>query len=277
MPCRRIPNLGDNVNRDGYHLDLKMGRYTAACAWFETLTGISPVGFSYHPDGMDYLSAHACQVSAHDAVAKPFERTVLDREGFPAVNDIVPTGIVKLNFGGEHSSDPTWNDIMPGLRTHLSILDSNMNPTGILVTLTSDFGGTNKNGATYTTTKMLMPSDVSQSALWGYAAGKFGSSGPRSSAAIRFSHLNPELEYELTIFSSRIGCQDFRQTSFIVQGADTWADALQSANNSQETAVMKHIRPTSDGQLTLTVMPGSYNNSPNLFYYLNAMTIKAKH
>lgn len=40
---------------------------------------------------------------------------------------------------------------------------------------------------------------------------------------------------------------------------------------------MKHIRPTSDGQLTLTVMPGSYNNSPNLFYYLNAMTIKAKH
>ena len=265
------------MNRDGYHLDLKMGRYTAACAWFETLTGISPVGFSYHPDGMDYLSAHACQVSAHDAVAKPFERTVLDREGFPAVNDIVPTGIVKLNFGGEHSSDPTWNDIMPGLRTHLSILDSNMNPTGILVTLTSDFGGTNKNGATYTTTKMLMPSDVSQSALWGYAAGKFGSSGPRSSAAIRFSHLNPELEYELTIFSSRIGCQDFRQTSFIVQGADTWADALQSANNSQETAVMKHIRPTSDGQLTLTVMPGSYNNSPNLFYYLNAMTIKAKH
>ena len=41
---------------------------------------------------------------------------------------------------------------------------------------------------------------------------------------------------------------------------------------------MKHIRPTADGQITLTVMPGSHNNNnPNMFYYLNALTIKAKH
>ena len=143
--------LGDNMNRDGYHLDLKIGRYTAACTWFETITGISPVGFSYHPDGIDYLAAHTCQVAAHEAVAHPFERTVLNQEGLPAVNNIVPTGLVKLNFGGQHTNDPTWNDITPDIRTHLSILDSNMNPTGILVTLTSEFGGTNKNGATYTT------------------------------------------------------------------------------------------------------------------------------
>ena len=270
--------LGDNMNRDGYHLDLKIGRYTAACTWFETITGISPVGFSYHPDGIDYLAAHTCQVAAHEAVAHPFERTVLSQEGLPAVNNIVPTGLVKLNFGGQHTNDPTWNDITPDIRTHLSILDSNMNPTGILVTLTSEFGGTNKNGATYTTTKMLMPADVSSSAFWGYAVGKFGSQGPRQSAAIKLSHLNPELEYEFTIFSSRDKCQDFRQTSYILQGADTWADALQSANNSHETAVMKHIRPTADGQITLTVMPGSHNNNnPNMFYYLNALTIKAKH
>ena len=269
--------LGDNMNRDGYHLDLKMGRYTAACAWFETITGISPVGLSYHPGGMDFLAAHTCQVAAHEAVARPFERTILDHEGLPAVNNIVPTGLVKLNFGADHTGDPVWNDITPALRTHISIHDSNMNPTGILVTFTGEFGGANKNGAAYTTTKMLMPSDVSQSALWGYTAGKFGGNGPRQNSVIRFSHLNPELEYEMTIFSSRDKCQDFRQTSFIVQGSDTWADALQSANNSHETAVIKHIRSTADGQLTLTVMPGSYNNSPNLFYYLNAITIKAKH
>ena len=273
----RTTYLGDNMNRDGYHLDLKMGRYTAACAWFETITGISPVGLSYHPNGMDFLAAHTCQVAAHEAVARPFQHTVLDHEGLPAINNIVPTGLVKLNFGASRTGDPAWNDITPALRTHLSIHDSNMNPTGILVTFTGEFCGANTNGAAYTTTKMLMPSDVSQSALWGYAAGKFGGSGPRQSAVIRLSHLNPELEYELTIFSSRDNSQDFRQTSFIVQGDDTWADALQSANNSRETAVIKHVRSTADGQLTLSVMPGSYNNSPNLFYYLNAITIKAKH
>ena len=268
--------LGDNMNRDGYHLDLKMGRYTAACAWLETITGISPVGFSYHPDGVDYLTAHTCQVAAHEAVARPFELTFLDGEGLPAINNIVPTGLVKLNFGADHTSDPTWNDITPAMRTYTSIVDSNMNPTGILVTFTGEFTGANKNGATYTTTKMLMPADVSSSALWGYAAGKFGSGGPRQSATLRLSHLNPELEYEFTIFSSREGCQDFRQTSFILQGEDTQADALPSARNASETATIKGARPTADGQITLTVMPGSYNTSPNLFYYLNAMTIKTK-
>ena len=206
----------------------------------------------------------------------PFECTVLDREGFPAVNSIVPTGLVKLNFGAGHTSDPAWNDITPALRTHADIHDSNMNPTGILLTVTDDFGGTNRNGAAYTTTKMLMPAEVSQSCFWGYATGKFGNGGPRQSATLRLSHLNPELEYEFTLFSSRDKCQDLRQTTFVVQGEDTQADALQSANNAGETVVLKDIRPTTDGQVTLTVMPGSRNTSPNHFYYLNAMTIKAK-
>ena len=271
----RTTYLGDNMNRDGYHLDLKMGRYTAACVWLETLTGISPVGFSYRPDGVDFLTAHTCQVAAHEAVAHPYECTSLDQEGFPAVNNIVPTGLVKLNFGADHTSDPVWNDITPALRTHANIFDSNMNPTGILVTVTGDFGGTNRNGAAYTTTKMLMPADVSQSCLWGYATGKFGGGGPRQSATLRLSHLNPELKYEFTLFSSRDNCQDFRQTSFIVQGEETEADDLQSSNNATETVTIKHVRPTADGQVTLTIMPGSHNNSSNSFYYLNAMTIKA--
>ena len=272
----RTTYLGDNMNRDGYHLDLKMGRYTAACAWLETITGISPVGFSYRPEGVDFTTAHTCQVAAHEAVARPFECTVLDMEGLPAVNNIVPTGLVKLNFGADQTDDPAWNDITPALRTHTNIVDGNMNPTGILVTCTGDFGGSNRNGAPYTTTKMMMPADVSASALWGYAAGKFVGGGPRQSATLRFSHLNPNLTYDFTFFSSRVNCQDFRQTSIIVQGEDTKADAIQSANNSKETVTVKGIRPATDGQVTVTLMPGSYNTSPNRFYYLNAMTIKAR-
>lgn len=272
----RTTYLGDNMNRDGYHLDLKMGRYTAACVWLEAITGISPVGFSYRPDGVDFLTAHTCQVAAHEAVMRPYECTVLDGEGFPAVNDIVPTGMINLNFGEVRTADPTWNDITPALRTHTNILDCNMNPTGILVTFSGDFGGSNRNGAPYTTTKMLMPADVSASSLWGYAAGKFGGGNPRQSATLRLSHLNPELKYEFTIFSSRDKCQDFRQTSFVVQGEETQADDIQSANNSVETVTIKGVRPTADGNVTITVMPGSGNNSPNRFYYLNAMTIKSK-
>ena len=272
----RTTYLGDNMNRDGYHLDLKMGRYTAACAWLEVITGISAVGFSYRPEGVDFVAAHTCQMAAHAAVAQPFTCTTLVDEGFRTVNDIVPTGLVKLNFGQDRTSDPTWNDITPAMRTYTDITDSNMNPTGIVVTFTGEFGGSNRNGAAYTTTRMLMPAEVSASALWGYAAGKFGGQGPRQSATLRLSHLNPELEYELTIFSSRDGSQDFRDTGFILQGEDMQAEAAPSSNNASHTVVMKGLRPTTDGQLTLTVIPGARNNSPNRFYYLNAMTIKTK-
>lgn len=272
----RTTYLGDNMNRDGYHLDLKMGRYTAACVWLEVITGISPVGFSYYPEGMDFLTAHTCQVAAHKAVQNPYAQTIMDTEGLPAVNDLVPTALVKLNFGADRTADPTWNDITPDLRTHTSIYDANMNPTGILVTTTESFGGTNRGGAAYTTTKMLMPSDVSQSCFWGYASGKFGGQGPRPHAALRLSHLNPQLTYEITLFASRDKCQDFRQTSFIIQGDDTYAGAVDAANNASQVEVIRDVRPTADGQLTLIVMPGSRNSNPNSFYYLNALTIKAR-
>lgn len=45
----RSSSLGDTFCRDGYHLDLKYGRYTAACAWFETFFGESPIGITYRP------------------------------------------------------------------------------------------------------------------------------------------------------------------------------------------------------------------------------------
>jgi hypothetical protein len=155
-------------------------------------------------------------------------------------------------------------------------MDCNGNATGILLTFVSDFGGSNLNGATATDTKMQMPAIVSQSALWGYAAGKMEGAGARQSATVLFSHLNPDLKYDISVFSSRQQCSDSRQTSFLVQGDGVWAETLQAADNMDETVVLKNVRPTADGRLTLSVMPGLQNNSPNRFYYLNAITIKTR-
>ena len=130
VPCgtaiqnARTSYLGDNLCRDGYHLDLKFGRYTAACAWLETLTGISPVGLSYRPEGVDYTAAHACQVAAHAAVQNPYVVTNLRSEGFPAQNDIVPTGLVKINFAERAYEGSDWNTITPAMRTYTWITDA---------------------------------------------------------------------------------------------------------------------------------------------------------
>lgn len=73
----RTTFIGDNMNRDGYHLNLIYGRYTAACTWFETLFGKSVVGNTYAPKNMHPALLKATQEAAHQAVLHPFEVTDL--------------------------------------------------------------------------------------------------------------------------------------------------------------------------------------------------------
>ena len=60
--------LGDTLNRDGYHLSLTIGRYTAACTWCEFLTGRIVDGNSYWPDTITEEEAQICQLVAHEAI-----------------------------------------------------------------------------------------------------------------------------------------------------------------------------------------------------------------
>ena len=59
---------GDTLNRDGYHLSLTLGRYTAACTWCEMLTGRIIDGNSYRPSTIKQEDAKLCQQEAHEAV-----------------------------------------------------------------------------------------------------------------------------------------------------------------------------------------------------------------
>ncbi len=59
--------FGDVLNSDGYHLS-PLGRYVAACTWYEFLTGKSVVGNSYHPDVLTDEEALNCQQAAHKAM-----------------------------------------------------------------------------------------------------------------------------------------------------------------------------------------------------------------
>ena len=44
--------VGDNFNRDGVHLNNTIGKYTAACVWYQSITGRSPFGSKFRPIGM---------------------------------------------------------------------------------------------------------------------------------------------------------------------------------------------------------------------------------
>ncbi len=73
----RTSFLGDHLNRDGYHLDLGVGRFTAACAWYEKLFGKDVTKNTYLPEGMNPDLARVARAAAHAAVLKPYDVTDL--------------------------------------------------------------------------------------------------------------------------------------------------------------------------------------------------------
>ena len=74
IPCgtavqnARTSFIGERMNRDGYHLSLTIGRYTAACTWCEFLTGRIVDGNHYWPDTITEEEAQVCQLAAHEAM-----------------------------------------------------------------------------------------------------------------------------------------------------------------------------------------------------------------
>jgi len=66
----RESKLGDTFCRDGFHLERTYGRYTAACAWFEALTGLNSIENTYKPENVTYEQMYICQRAAHKAYLK---------------------------------------------------------------------------------------------------------------------------------------------------------------------------------------------------------------
>ncbi|MFC6099442.1 DUF4886 domain-containing protein [Olivibacter domesticus] len=73
----RTTFLGDNLTRDGYHLNLHIGRFIAACTWFESLFGEEAPTDRYHPEKVTPEEAEVARQAAHAAVKSPFKITTL--------------------------------------------------------------------------------------------------------------------------------------------------------------------------------------------------------
>lgn len=66
----RTSSVGDSFCRDGYHLDMSIGRFTVACTWYEAIFG-NVAGNPYKPAGMSDKYAEIAKNAARLAVDKP--------------------------------------------------------------------------------------------------------------------------------------------------------------------------------------------------------------
>lgn len=99
----RTTFLGDNLNRDGHHLNMCEGRYIAALVLYEVVTGKSSIGVTYRPENMTDFRALVCQEAAHAAVLDPLHVTSLV-EKYPVEQGIDPFRYLTVNgirYAGE--------------------------------------------------------------------------------------------------------------------------------------------------------------------------------
>ena len=281
VPCgTAIQNLrssyvGDNVNRDGGHLDLSFGRLTTAYTVYATLFGEeATLQNTYHP--YFQMSTHTMSLvrkAALDAVRNPYVITPQDYPDYVGESTIVPADI-QFNFTAETKTEiQGWNNIGPFYELTAGFKDVNGKDPGIFVWCDHEFSSATSVGPPVTSTSLNMPAEVSSTAVYGYSEGDFYEQPHVPTNTIHFHHLNKSLSYDFTFFASR-GSTDNLETEFLIQGgAETSSAIMDAASNTGNTVTLSDVKPDENGIITLTVQAGPGNNNQHKFYYLNALRI----
>lgn len=212
----RTSFLKDSFNRDGYHLEITYGRYTAACTWFETLTGVNVIGNAYAPAGLNLQQKAIAQTAAHLAVQNPYEVTVLEEFARPAVTGF-PTTPLYIDFGA-NKGDAIWNSIGETDASDVLLIDTEGNYTSAALTVESPFTSL-FNGAG---TEPAENNDITSGGItWPMKiwADSFVISGPTGAdtgeAILAISGLDPSKAYDVTVISARWnGSRAARKTKF---------------------------------------------------------------
>ena len=182
-----------------------------------------------------------------------------------------------IDFGNNSSvTSGNWNNVIPTVQNQtgltLNLIDSNGNPTGAVFTLTDSFDFINANGTTSPNGALPFPSSATRDSFFGATSGAFNGNVTLT-GGFTLSGLDPTKYYSFSVFSSRTGVSDNRETLYTVVGSTTGSQALNPSNNTSNTADILNIQPNAGGEIILTAQPGPNNNNSFGFFYMGALQI----
>lgn len=274
----RTTYVGDVFNRDGYHLEVTYGRYTAACTWFEALFGIDVTTTNYAPATVSEEMATIARLSAHRAVENPDRVTTITEYATPAVKEGDLTAPVYVDFGPNSVSSTPWNNFTsfePSVtRTWLKDTDGNFVNTEIKILggFTGSYlgvSGEDKHSA-INAAGIEFPITAWKDGL--IVTGTKGT-GNTGTARVAITTLNPSGKYDITLMAVRFnGSRDARITSYKVTGLTAHEEkqiktGLKIASSGtgvypsfdkvpfEEYAVTyRGVTPANDGTITIEVI-----------------------
>lgn len=283
----RTSYLGDSFNRDGYHLETTYGRYTAACTWYETISGRSVVGNSYAPDKVDAMQKAVAQNAAHLAVLDPWNVTDMVDFKTPVPDGTVFDAPVYVDFGGGATASPApWVRVAQfeiGAPVYLKDEMDTYSPLSV----TSMVGFTNSyNGVGGEPDKEIVIGGLSYpKAVWsdGIMVGGTAGAGDVGPAKVVLSGFVPGDRYDVTLLAVRYnGSADARITEYSIEGSEVSEtvsvntglktyDSVESFDSYQVKFV--GIAPSAEGQFIISVSGKDTGKAAD--GHLNAMVIAA--
>ena len=128
----RSSAIGDSLNRDGFHLDYNLGRYTAGLTWFAAITGESIDDITYVPDATAIPSYYlvAVKEGVNNAINTPYSVTQSEYTDFRPENiydldeyDLInwePVGSSYYNSSVNSTRNTTSNSSASNLKYFIS-------------------------------------------------------------------------------------------------------------------------------------------------------------
>lgn len=220
----RTSYLGDSFNRDGYHLETTYGRYTAACTWYESITGKSVVGNSYAPASVDETEKAVAQNAAHLAVLKPWEVTDMVDFKTPVSGDVKFDSPVYVDFGGGSTTAPDpWVRVASysiDAPIYLKDGDGSYSPLSItsLDGFTASYNGVGSEPSSEITIGSISyPKSVWSDGIMVSGPAGNGDVGP---AKVVIAGFDPQSIYNIVLLAVRFnGSADARISEYVLEGS----------------------------------------------------------
>lgn len=295
----RTSFIGDNFNRldNGdatryYHLETTYGRYTAACVWFEKITGKNVVGNAYAPKGLDAKTVKVAQTAAHLAVQNPNAVTeMVDLK--KRVDSDVLSAPIYVDFGSSTITSATpWNNYTSSVSAApLLLSDAKENATNISVRVADGFTSV-YNGTSAEPDKVIAVDDVEfPMSAWkdGIVVSGTANAGDTGPATVEILGLSATNKYNFMILAVRFGgSKTARISEYTLKGKTTigpkaMKTGMKLGTNEGEYATFEtvpygeyitkfeNVEPNADGKVILEVVGLSGAATEG---HLNALCIK---
>lgn len=267
----RTSYIGDKFNRDGSHLSLDMGRFTAALTWYGKLLNKPVLENSFFPKEMSPFDANLARHAAHYALLSPKDTTSL-AHFVPEIPKAFNSP-VNIDFGSTPSPFP-WNNLSSAIQgsSASKLTDSEGNETTLTITINDSFGGIDTDGPTTTSTALNLPESATKDGFWGNAAGVIDGKS-ENWAGFMIEGLETSQSYDFHMFASRLNSSDNRETYITVGGKQRIGRVLNPSNNLSSLLSITNIFPANNGTVQIEITSGGNNTNTNKLFYINSLTV----